>query len=89
VRFLLLFELLLELRVGLLEVAEVILEQPHLSRPLLFQLVELSPKIDVLHQLFGYALFLGSKLLVATHDCFQLLRLLLRVRDYILHKGED
>jgi hypothetical protein len=77
VRFLLLFELLLELGVGLLEVAEVVLEEPRLSSPLLFQLVELSLKIDVLHQLFGYALFLGSKLLVTTHDCFQLLGLLL------------
>jgi hypothetical protein len=77
VRFLLLFELLQELGVGLLEVAEVVLEEPHLSSPLLFQLIELSLKIDVLCQLFGYALFLGSKLLVTTHDCFQLLGLLL------------
>jgi hypothetical protein len=69
--------LLLELRVGLLEVAEVILEEPRLSNPLLFQLVKLSLKIDVLCPLFGYALFLGSKLLVTTHDCFQLLRFLL------------
>jgi hypothetical protein len=59
--------------VGLLEVAEVILEEPQLSSPLLFQLVELSLEIDVLRQLFGYALLLGSKLLVTTHDCFQLL----------------
>jgi hypothetical protein len=70
VRFLLLLELLLELRVGLLDVVEVILEQPCLSHPLLFQLVELSLKIDVFHLLFGYALVLGSKLLVTTHDCF-------------------
>jgi hypothetical protein len=70
VRFLLLFELLLELGVGLLEVAEVILEQPHLSRPLMFQLVELSLKIDIFRLLFGYALVLSSKLLVTTHDCF-------------------
>jgi hypothetical protein len=76
-RFLLLFELLLELGVGLLKVAEVILEEPCLSSPLLFQLVELPLKIDVLRQLFGYALLLGSKLLVTTHDCFQLLQLLL------------
>jgi hypothetical protein len=27
--------------------------------------------------LFGYALLLGSKLLVTTHDCFQLFRFLL------------
>jgi hypothetical protein len=53
VPFLLLFELLLELGVGLLEVVEVVVEQPRLSRPLLFPLVELSSKIDVLHQLFG------------------------------------
>jgi hypothetical protein len=77
VHFLLLFELLLELGVGLLEVAEVILQEPRLSSPLLFQLVELSLKIDVLRPLFRYALFLGSKLLVTTHDCFQLLGLLL------------
>jgi hypothetical protein len=77
VRFLLLFELLLELGVGLLEVAEVVLEKPRLSSLLLFQLVELSLQIDVLRPLFGYALFLGSKLLVTTHDCLQLLGLLL------------
>jgi hypothetical protein len=77
VRFLLLFELLLELGVGLLEVAEVILEEARLSSPLLFQLAELSLKIDVLRPLFGYAFFLGSKLVVTTHDCFQLFRLLL------------
>jgi hypothetical protein len=68
--FLLLFELLLELGVGLLEVAEVILEQPCLSRPLSFQLVEISLKIDVFHLLFRDALVLGSKLLATTHDCF-------------------
>jgi hypothetical protein len=57
---LLLFELLLELGVGLLKIAEVILEEPHLSSPLLLQLVKFSPKIDVLCQLFGYAFVLGS-----------------------------
>jgi hypothetical protein len=56
----LLFELLLELGVGLLKIAEVILEEPHLSSPLLLQLVKFSPKIDVLCQLFGYAFVLGS-----------------------------
>jgi hypothetical protein len=61
VRFLLFFELLLvrplfslelfpELRVGLLEVAEVVLEEPCLPSPFLLQLVEFSPEIDVLHQ---------------------------------------
>jgi hypothetical protein len=56
--------------VGLLEVAEVVLEQPCLSCPLLFQLVELSLKIDVFRLLFGYALVLGSKHLVTTQGCF-------------------
>jgi hypothetical protein len=74
VRFFLLLELLLELEVGLLEVAEVVLEEPRLSSPLLFQLVELSLKIYVLRKLFRYALLLGSKLLVTTF---------LRVRDHI------
>jgi hypothetical protein len=60
VRFLLLFELLLGLGVGLLKVAEVILEEPCLLSPLLFQLVELSLKIDVLRPLFGYALSLAA-----------------------------
>jgi hypothetical protein len=73
VRFLLLFELLLELGAGLLEVVEVILEEPHLSSLLLFQLVKLPLEIDVLRQLFRYALLLGSKLLVTMHDYFQLL----------------
>jgi hypothetical protein len=44
----LLFELFLELGVGLLEVAEVILEEPCFSRSLQLQLVELSLKIYVL-----------------------------------------
>jgi hypothetical protein len=60
VRLLLLLELLLELGVSLLEIAEVVLEEPRLSRPLLLQLVMFSPKIDVLRQLFGYAFVLGS-----------------------------
>jgi hypothetical protein len=71
------FELLLELRIGLLEVAEVIFEEPHVSSPLLLQLVKFSQEKNVLCQLFGYAFFLGSELLVATHDCFQFLDLFL------------
>jgi hypothetical protein len=46
------FELFLELGVGLLEISEIVLEEPHLSHPLQLQLVELSLKINVLHQLF-------------------------------------
>jgi hypothetical protein len=60
VHFLLLFELLLELGVGLLEIAEVIFEEPCLSSPLSLQLVKFSLKIDVLRQLFGYAFVLSS-----------------------------
>jgi hypothetical protein len=60
VRLLLLSELLLELGVGLLEIAEVVLEEPRLSSPLMLQLVKFSLKIDVLRQLFGYAFVLGS-----------------------------
>jgi hypothetical protein len=71
VRFLLLFELLLvrrllflelflELKVGFLEVSQVILEEPCLSSPFMFQHVELSLKIAVLHYLLGYALVFGS-----------------------------
>jgi hypothetical protein len=74
---LLFFELLLELEVGLLEVAAIIFEEPHLSSPLLLQLVKFSLEINVLRQLFGYAFVLGSELLVATHDYFQFLGLLL------------
>jgi hypothetical protein len=44
----LLFELFLELGVGLLKVAKIILEEPRFSRPLQLQLVELSLKIYVL-----------------------------------------
>jgi hypothetical protein len=43
----LLFELFLELGVGLLMVAEIVLEEPRFSRPLQLQLVELSLKIYV------------------------------------------
>jgi hypothetical protein len=77
VHLLLFFELFLELGVGLLEIAEIILEEPSLSRPLQLQLVKLSLKINVLCQLFGYAFFLGSKLLVAAHGCLQIFGLLL------------
>jgi hypothetical protein len=44
-----------------------------MCRSLQLQFVKFSLKINVLCQLFGYALFLGSELLVATHDCFQFL----------------
>jgi hypothetical protein len=77
VRLLLFFELLLELGVGLLEVAEIIFEEPRLSSSLLLQLVKFSLEINVLRQLFGFVFVLGSELLVATHDCFQFLGLLL------------
>jgi hypothetical protein len=49
---LLFFKLFLELGVCLLKIAEIILEEPRLLRPLQLQLVELSLKIYVLHQLF-------------------------------------
>jgi hypothetical protein len=71
------FELLLELGVGLLQVAEIVFEEPCLSSPLLLQLVKFSLEINVLRQLFGYAFVRGSELLVTTHDCFQFLGLLL------------
>jgi hypothetical protein len=88
VRFLLLFELLLvchllflelflELGVGFLEITQVVLEESCLSSPLLLQHVKLSLKIAVFRLLYGYALLPGSKLLVTTHDCFQLLGFLL------------
>jgi hypothetical protein len=64
------FELFLELGVGLLKIAEIVLEEPHFSCPLQLQLVELSLKIYVLRLLFGYVFFFCSELLVATHDCF-------------------
>jgi hypothetical protein len=50
VRLLLFFELFLELGVGLLEIAEIILEEPRLSSLLQLQLVKLSLKINVLRQ---------------------------------------
>jgi hypothetical protein len=77
VRLLLFLELFLEFGVGLLEIAEIILEEPCLSISLLLQLVKFSLKTNVLRQLFGYAFFLRNKLLVATHGCFQLFGLLL------------
>jgi hypothetical protein len=43
-----LFELFLELGVGLLKIAEIILEEPYFSCPLQLQLVELSLKIYLL-----------------------------------------
>jgi hypothetical protein len=48
VRLFLLFELFLELGVGLIKVAEIVHEEPHFSHPLQLQLVELSLKIYVL-----------------------------------------
>jgi hypothetical protein len=77
VHLLLFLELFLELGVGFLEVTQVVLEKPCLSSPLLLQLVNFSPEIDVLCQLLGDALVLGSKLLVITHNGFQLLGFLL------------
>jgi hypothetical protein len=74
---LLFFELFLELGVGLLEIAKIVLEEPRLLRPLQLHLVELSLKINVLCQLFGYAFFFCSELLVATNDCLQFVDLLL------------
>jgi hypothetical protein len=70
VRLLLLLELFLE-------IAQIILEEPRLSSLLLLQLVKFSLKIAVLRPLFGQVFFLGSELLVAIHDCFQFLGLLL------------
>jgi hypothetical protein len=69
--------LFLELGVGFLEVTQVVLEEPCLSSPLLLQHVKLSLKIAVLRLLFRYVLLPGSKLLMTTHDCFQLLGFLL------------
>jgi hypothetical protein len=60
-----------------LEIAQIVLEKPRLSSPLLLQHVKFSLKIAVLRLLFGYAFFLSSKFLMTTHDCFQLLGLLL------------
>jgi hypothetical protein len=48
VRFFLLFKLFLELEVGLLKIAKMILEKPCFSCPLLLQLVKLHLKIHVL-----------------------------------------
>jgi hypothetical protein len=52
VHLFMLFELFLELGVGFLEVAEIVLEEPRFSRLLQLQLVELSLKIHVLRKLF-------------------------------------
>jgi hypothetical protein len=56
----LLLELLLELRVGLLEVFQVILEQPGLSSSLVLQHIQLSLQIAVLCDFLGDALVQGS-----------------------------
>jgi hypothetical protein len=42
----------LELGVGLLQIAEIVLEKPCFSCPLLLQLIELSLKIQVLSMFF-------------------------------------
>jgi hypothetical protein len=52
VRLFLLFELFLELGVGLLKVAEIVLEEPRFSHLLQLQLVELTLKIYVFILLF-------------------------------------
>jgi hypothetical protein len=52
VHLFLFFELFLELRVGFLKVAEIVLEEPRFSRLLQLQLVELSLKIYVFILLF-------------------------------------
>jgi hypothetical protein len=73
VRLLLVFELLLELGVGLLEIAKIVLEEPCLSRPLQLQLVKLSLKINVLYLLFEYAFFFCSELLWPLTTAFSFL----------------
>jgi hypothetical protein len=77
VRLLLFLELFLELGVGFLKVTQVVLEEPCLSSPLLLQLVNFSPEIDVFCQLLRDMLVLGSKLLVTIHNGFQLFGFLL------------
>jgi hypothetical protein len=52
VHLFLLLKLFLELGVGLLKIAEIVLEKPCFSCPLLLQLVELSLKIYVLSVFF-------------------------------------
>jgi hypothetical protein len=52
VRLFLLLKLFLELGVGLLKIAEIVLEKPCFSCSLLLQLVELSLKIHVLSVFF-------------------------------------
>jgi hypothetical protein len=87
--FFLLLELFLELKVGLLKITDVILEQPCISCPLLLQLVELFAKIDVVLEFFLDASILRLELSEATLDCLQLLRFFLRASSHILYKGED
>jgi hypothetical protein len=79
----------LELRVCLLEVLQVVLVQPSLSSPFLFQHVKLPLQIAVFRLLVGDALVQGSQLLVTTHNRAQLLRFLLGVSDHILRNGGD
>jgi hypothetical protein len=52
VRFFLLLKLFLELEVGLLKIAKIVLEKPCFSCPLLLQLVEFPLKIHVLPVFF-------------------------------------
>jgi hypothetical protein len=86
----LLLELLLELRVGLPEVLQIILEQPVLSSSLVLQRVQLSLQIAILDNLLGDALVQGSYFPRVAHDCAEFLRLLLGFGDYMLRKkGEN
>jgi hypothetical protein len=89
VRFFLLFKLFLELGVGLLKIAKIVLEKPCFLCPLLLQLVKFPLKIHVLSVFFYYTLILCSEFLEATHDCFQLLGFFLGEFGHILHKGND
>jgi hypothetical protein len=57
---LLLLELFLELGVGLLEVFQVILEQPSLSSSFMLQHIQLSLQIAILRNFFRDALVQGS-----------------------------
>jgi hypothetical protein len=70
---LLLLELFLELGVGLLEVLQVILEQPSLSSSFMLQHIQLSLQIAVLRNFFGDALVQGSYLSRITHNRAELL----------------
>jgi hypothetical protein len=79
-------ELLLELRVGLLEVLQIILEQPSLSSSFVLQHVQLSLQIAILGNLLGDALVQGSQFSRVTHDRVEFLRFLLGFGDHMLRK---